>query len=334
MAELVSLRAPFPITPLHELEVRTSIRRRMKGSPTDKPAMRSLRKEKGMVALRAFDKAFSDRFFHVVNVDHRIIFSQAEELSAAHACETGSRSLDILHVASARTIPTRVGRTSPRGQSSDRHSDHPHAGGENGASAAFGASTGGPSPRGWGEPSAVARNAPDTRTIPTRVGRTPPAQQVMSPFSTKHRDSKRPFLLVDPLFGNQPKAANLNIAAVRLPPPLDLEALAIGFSGKNEQTHAFRVTFDIVEDPVSCPSVHATDKDIRFGFHEPTFQHTTNGRRGVVGDQHGHGSEGSAQRGGGDGSRRRRSCLVGTEQGSQVFWHPLKDALLLHALLQ
>ncbi len=111
MAELVSLRAPFPITPLHELEVRTSIRRRMKGSPTDKPAMRSLRKEKGMVALRAFDKAFSDRFFHVVNVDHRIIFSQAEELSAAHACETGSRSLDILHVASARTIPTRVGRT-------------------------------------------------------------------------------------------------------------------------------------------------------------------------------------------------------------------------------
>ena len=172
MAELVSLRAPFPITPLHELEVRTSIRRRMKGSPTDKPAMRSLRKEKGMVALRAFDKAFSDRFFHVVNVDHRIIFSQAEELSAAHACETGSRSLDILHVASARTIPTRVGRTSPRGQSSDRHSDHPHAGGENGVEFLPSSSPSGPSPRGWGEPRRAASRPRRIRTIPTRVGRT------------------------------------------------------------------------------------------------------------------------------------------------------------------
>ena len=77
--------------------------------------------------------------------------------------------------AGGRTIPTRVGRTSVRLLAAAPEPDHPHAGGENGAQVYYTLDGTGPSPRGWGEQLADELPAQVLRTIPTRVGRTPPA---------------------------------------------------------------------------------------------------------------------------------------------------------------
>ena len=50
-----------------------------------------------------------------------------------------------------RTIPTRVGRTGLCSQRFIATADHPHAGGENSQPTSLEGSSGGPSPRGWGE---------------------------------------------------------------------------------------------------------------------------------------------------------------------------------------
>ncbi len=71
-----------------------------------------------------------------------------------------------------RTIPTRVGRTSPSVTRAHGCADHPHAGGENGFRKRQVDQLGGPSPRGWGELCPHARVTLQWRTIPTRVGRT------------------------------------------------------------------------------------------------------------------------------------------------------------------
>ena len=72
----------------------------------------------------------------------------------------------------ARTIPTRVGSTSPARTTRNNRADHPHAGGEHRSARLRWRLARGPSPRGWG-----ARDRPDRasevrRTIPTRVGST------------------------------------------------------------------------------------------------------------------------------------------------------------------
>ena len=75
---------------------------------------------------------------------------------------------------SGRTIPTRVGSTERRAISSPRPPDHPHAGGEHFVGVTTRSSPDGPSPRGWGAPSRMPRLALLPRTMPTRVGSTPP----------------------------------------------------------------------------------------------------------------------------------------------------------------
>ncbi len=74
-----------------------------------------------------------------------------------------------------RTIPTRVGRTGPRTRCLKCAADHPHACGENGLLDPFIRSAYGPSPRVWGELGEECRARHQSRTIPTRVGRTIPA---------------------------------------------------------------------------------------------------------------------------------------------------------------
>src|SRR5271157_2375097 len=71
-----------------------------------------------------------------------------------------------------RTIPTRVGRTNCWILHLDADTDHPHACGENNAVTLGNISEDGPSPRAWGERSAVTQFRRELRTIPTRVGRT------------------------------------------------------------------------------------------------------------------------------------------------------------------
>ena len=77
-----------------------------------------------------------------------------------------------LAVRDLRTIPTRVGRTSPPPHSACLASDHPHAGGENPVMPAQSTIAAGPSPRGWGEHPVMPAAEIEPRTIPTRVGRT------------------------------------------------------------------------------------------------------------------------------------------------------------------
>ncbi len=71
-----------------------------------------------------------------------------------------------------RTIPTRVGRTMGNRKEPRLPTDHPHAGGENNATLQCEDLTSGPSPRGWGERDDSVHGAEQSRTIPTRVGRT------------------------------------------------------------------------------------------------------------------------------------------------------------------
>ena len=52
--------------------------------------------------------------------------------------------------------------------------DHPHAGGENGADGRAIRLLNGPSPRGWGKHMSSTYAERNIRTIPTRVGKTPP----------------------------------------------------------------------------------------------------------------------------------------------------------------
>ena len=72
----------------------------------------------------------------------------------------------------ARTIPTRVGRTSRSRKTGTGLPDHPHACGENSDITAVYDACYGPSPRVWGEPLNAWWPVFNTRTIPTRVGRT------------------------------------------------------------------------------------------------------------------------------------------------------------------
>ena len=71
-----------------------------------------------------------------------------------------------------RTIPTRVGRTVSPFTPRPRMADHPHACGENGSAFFWLVFRPGPSPRVWGELIVTDGVLTQSRTIPTRVGRT------------------------------------------------------------------------------------------------------------------------------------------------------------------
>ncbi len=106
---------------------------------------------------------------------------------------------------SARTIPTRVGRTPCGCWPSPSHSDHPHAGGENGDGDEPWPGEGGPSPRGWGELPRDQSHACRHRTIPTRVGRT--AVRRLSRLRGSdhpHAGGENPFLRRSPRFVDGP----------------------------------------------------------------------------------------------------------------------------------
>src|ERR1035441_10485257 len=82
----------------------------------------------------------------------------------------GALSMDLDAVRRERTIPTRVGSTSPKTTKCPRPPDHPHAGGEHKIEIVTIKHESGPSPRGWGAPEKTAVEMRKLRTIPTRVG--------------------------------------------------------------------------------------------------------------------------------------------------------------------
>ncbi len=69
------------------------------------------------------------------------------------------------------------------------------------------------------------------RTIPTRVGRTVKYQQVAAWISSSFGELEGVVVGRFPSFGHQPKSAEVGVPSIRFPPALDLEPLAIGFTG-------------------------------------------------------------------------------------------------------
>ena len=123
------------------------------------------------------------------------------------------------------------------------------------------------------------------RTIPTRVGRTVGYQQVAKVVSSIFGDLEGAIFVVDPLFRHEPEAADFGVAAIGFAPAFDLESLAIGIAGEDEEAHALGVAFDVFEHFVAGSPVDGADKDVGFGFDKPPFEDAANGGRGVVGDE-------------------------------------------------
>ena len=84
----------------------------------------------------------------------------------------GERDGNLFHFVNLRTIPTRVGRTTPPGSSTTVETDHPHTRGENAPNVPSSRRMYGPSPHAWGERHELRHIRICERTIPTRVGRT------------------------------------------------------------------------------------------------------------------------------------------------------------------
>ncbi len=116
-----------------------------------------------------------------------------------------------------RTIPTRVGRTSPRPALRPILTDHPHARGENLFHASPATAIAGPSPRAWGEQEPGPQRCATPRTIPTRVGRTAvmPHVRVVSPDHPHARGENLPICSHKTLFpGPSPRAWGERAAVV------------------------------------------------------------------------------------------------------------------------
>ena len=110
---------------------------------------------------------------------------------------------------SRRTIPTRVGRTSPGTKSNSESADHPHARGENLSILRPAGLMFGPSPRAWGEPRPRQHRTQSRRTIPTRVGRTSPGTKSNSESADHPHARGENLSILRPaglMFGPSPRA--------------------------------------------------------------------------------------------------------------------------------
>lgn len=90
---LEQIGEPFAYSHLHELEIPNAIRlKRFRGEIT---------KEQESAAIRAFHSDVDAGRFERIPCTPSDIFLRAEQLSAKYSGETGSRSLDLWHVAAA-----------------------------------------------------------------------------------------------------------------------------------------------------------------------------------------------------------------------------------------
>ena len=88
-----NLMGPLAFTPFHRLELRTSLRLRA--------VRKQLTRDELQVALRLSDKDVVDDILHHTPLNWSDTLREAERLGEAHLTETGVRSGDLLHVASA-----------------------------------------------------------------------------------------------------------------------------------------------------------------------------------------------------------------------------------------
>lgn len=93
-----SLMEPLPFSHLHEIEVKNALRLKVfrKEAPT------------GLItrSIRNIDKDVASQILKRPLLDWNDIFRKAQELSKRFSTRSGSRSLDLLHVASCLLIPS------------------------------------------------------------------------------------------------------------------------------------------------------------------------------------------------------------------------------------
>jgi predicted nucleic acid-binding protein len=88
--------APFIYTPFHRLETRTALRARVFREHMTAGQLRA--------ALHEIDEGLEDELLQHVPLDWNAALREAEEIGTAHGAQTGARSGDILHVASALVL--------------------------------------------------------------------------------------------------------------------------------------------------------------------------------------------------------------------------------------
>ena len=93
------LAAPLTFTPFHRLELRTALRHRA--------FLKQLTLDELQVALRQNDEDLSDDILRHTPLVWADALREAERLGEAHLTETGVRSGDLLHIASAVVLGAR-----------------------------------------------------------------------------------------------------------------------------------------------------------------------------------------------------------------------------------
>jgi predicted nucleic acid-binding protein len=95
-ALLVDHADPFPFTTLHDLEVRNAVQLGV--------FRRVVTVEQAKAAIGAIEEDLASGRLVRAPVKWPSVFRGASRLSARHAATTGGRSLDILHVAAAKSL--------------------------------------------------------------------------------------------------------------------------------------------------------------------------------------------------------------------------------------
>lgn len=86
-------KTPFIYTPFHQLETRTALRGRVFRRHMSQEQLRS--------TFRCLEEDLGDEFLRHTPLDWNHVLRKAEEIAETHLIETGARSGDLLHVASA-----------------------------------------------------------------------------------------------------------------------------------------------------------------------------------------------------------------------------------------
>ena len=93
------LKEPLPFSHLHETEVKNALRLKMfRKEASSRPVAKS---------IRAMDQDRDSQILKRPEWNWTDVFRKAEELSKRFTVRSGSRSLDLLHVASSLLIPCR-----------------------------------------------------------------------------------------------------------------------------------------------------------------------------------------------------------------------------------
>ncbi len=96
LAWLKRQRAPLPFTGLHRLEFRNALRLRV--------FRKEITSEQRELAIQAMLSDLASEVFTMADPAWPEVLLEAERLSAGHSEAIGTRSLDILHVASALVL--------------------------------------------------------------------------------------------------------------------------------------------------------------------------------------------------------------------------------------